>query len=536
MTAVTAAAVPSVRARVSRKLADGLGWSLLGPIVIIALWETAAHLGLERLHILPAPTSILASLVGNTQIFTMNLPTTLGTAGLAYLLGVVAAVVLGLVCAVSRPIEAIVVRSAIVMDSLPTIALAPILVIIFTGIGPGVVMGAISVFFLTLINFVSGLAATPALQLEMNRAFGGSTAKALGRIRLRYATPQLITGMMLSAPAALVGALMSEFLIMGRGLGTALIAAQEELDAPRVWAIGITCAVLSASAFMALSGLRRLVAPWSGDVIQEYRNRAQPLRKPALVSALATAGSTVVTILILLVAWDLGIRIMRLTPFFAKGPLDVLDYLVLSPEAGAHLAEIAAYLGSTLWKAGLGLLLGVAIGTAIAALATVSRPFNLAFVPTLVAFRSLPLLAKIPVVALLTGGGVTAAIAIAGMLSFFTTAINLIQAARDVPKELVNLSRAYNVDRLRMHWQIHRYYMLPALFTSLKITAPLAIMGTMSAEWLATGTGIGHLMLLAGAESRYIVMWSGFVVVTIVSITVYATVSLLERLVKKRLS
>lgn len=508
-----------------------LGWAVVGIVILLAFWTSAAMAGLEERRFLPSPWSILISLMDSRDIIAANLPQTAATAAAGFAWGAGLAITVGLAAALSRLVESVVVRTAIIADSLPTIALAPILMIVATGNTPGVVMAAISVFFLTVMSFVAGLRHASPQSLEMNRAFGGGAFTELCAIRLRYAMPSLLSGLMLSAPAAVLGALMSEFLIMGSGLGGAMLAAQEALAVDRVWAISIVCALMSGLLFALLGRVRRLAAPWLTNQSQEYRVN----RNVDHAGALGAAASAAIAFAVVIGFWYSAIRLFDLNAYFAKSPADVWIYLFGSDASAQNRAEILGYLASTSAKAFAGLALGTIVALALSLIVMSFWRVNAAVVPIVVGFRAIPLLALIPLISLLVSNGYVTAVVVAAIMSFFTTFVNVVQAAAGVPKDIVQLGDAYNATPLTMRWKVHRYYVTPAIFTSLKITGPAALIGAMSAEWLATGDGIGHLMIQAAMESRYTTMWSSFVVLTVFSVSLYACITVAEKAVIRRL-
>ena len=77
---------------------------------------------------------------------------------------------------------------------------------------------------------------------------------------------------------------------------------------------------------------------------------------------------------------------------------------------------------------------------------------------------------------------------------------------------------------------------LPALFASLRIAAPLALVGALLAEWLATGKGLGYLMLQSVSLSNYNMLWSATVLVTVYSIVVYSIIAAIEKIMLAKYS
>src|SRR5690606_38381579 len=71
--------------------------------------------------------------------------------------------------------------------------------------------------------------------------------------------------------------------------------------------------------------------------------------------------------------------------------------------------------------------------------------------------------------------------------------------------------------------------MAPAFFAAARIAAPTALLAATVAEWLATGTGLGNMMAVDAATSRYTSLWSTVVVVTLMALVGYALVEFVER-------
>ncbi|MGW9112855.1 ABC transporter permease [Microbacterium sp. NPDC055683] len=503
--------------------------------LLLIAWQAAAWSGLEAAHILPGPIAITGGLVDSAPAIAANLPLTAGSALVGYAIAAALAVAAACLAAMWAPALTQVVRAAIVLESLPTLALTPIVVIVAPGHTAGSVLAGLSVFFIVLMGTVSGLGAASPLMLEVHRAAGGRAAGAVWSVRLPAALPSIFSSLMIAVPAAVVGTIMSEYLVVGQGLGGIMLAAYEAMDSARVWAIALTSAALTGALFWAIGRIRDLVVPWAASRSTEYRAAAPTSSSPAHRMAVS-ALTGVVTVVVVLGLWVLAVRGLGLNAFFAKTPSDVWGYLVTSPDARENLAEILAYLAPTLAKA----LAGLAIGTAAAVLAAwliVSLPLlERAAMPLVVAFRAVPLLVLTPAIGLLVGSGAATAVALAAILSFFTTLISLVQAARSTPRDVVLLARSANAGAFATQRLVTAPFALPALFGALRITAPGALMAAMSAEWLMTGDGIGFLMIQGGMESRFTTMWSAFVVMAAVSLLVFFAVALAERVVLRRLS
>jgi ABC-type nitrate/sulfonate/bicarbonate transport system permease component len=107
--------------------------------------------------------------------------------------------------------------------------------------------------------------------------------------------------------------------------------------------------------------------------------------------------------------------------------------------------------------------------------------------------------------------------------------VNVSLALRSAPKAAIDLCHAYGADATTTLRKVQIPTALPALFASLRIAAPLALVGALLAEWLSTGHGLGYLMLQAGSLSNYNLLWSATALVTIYSIVIYSIIAAIEK-------
>jgi ABC-type nitrate/sulfonate/bicarbonate transport system permease component len=165
---------------------------------------------------------------------------------------------------------------------------------------------------------------------------------------------------------------------------------------------------------------------------------------------------------------------------------------------------------------------------------TLRRGVQQTFMPLALVLQSVPLVAMTPLIALIFGRGLVTTGIITGIVTFFPTLVNVSLAMRQVPSQSVDLVRAYGgspTDTLR---KVQFPGALPALFASLRIAAPLALVGALLAEYLATDKGLGALMLHSMNLSLYDQLWWAVVLVTLYSVLAYSIITALEGAVLAR--
>ena len=244
--------------------------------------------------------------------------------------------------------------------------------------------------------------------------------------------------------------------------------------------------------------------------------------------------SPLVSILVLLITWKLFLEIFHINHFIGKDPLDVWRYLTTSADAGAARARLWHASVTTLRDAFFGLVVGTAAAVLFAVAFNLRRSVEQTLLPMAMVLRSVPLVAMTPLIALIFGRGLMGVTVIAGIVTFFPTLVNVTLALRSTPAASIDLCQAYGGSQLKTLRKVKLPSALPALFASLRIAAPLALIGALLAEWLITGRGLGYLMLQSETLSNYSQLWAATVLVTAYSSILYSFTSVVERRVLAR--
>jgi ABC-type nitrate/sulfonate/bicarbonate transport system permease component len=244
--------------------------------------------------------------------------------------------------------------------------------------------------------------------------------------------------------------------------------------------------------------------------------------------------SALVTLAVILGAWVLFLKIFNISPFIGKGPLDVWRYLFTDPSSAADRQLLLDESGTTLRDALLGLVAGTIAAIASAIAFYMSQTASSIFMPLAMVLRSVPLVAMTPLIVGIFGRNLVAITIISGIVTFFPTLVNMIVALRATPQESLDLCRAYGASASDTLRKVQIPSALPSLFASLRIAAPLSLVGALLAEWLATGQGLGYGLLNASAVSDYNGLWARVVLITLYSTVLYQLIGVAESLVMKR--
>ncbi len=235
-----------------------------GVLALLALWWLAAALSRGPVAMVPSPWAVLAQIGRDGWgFYGPNILPTLGEAARGFLWGNGLAAGLALLVLLVPGLNRVVVQLATVSYCIPVIAIGPLLTVVFSGRTPMVALAALSVFFTSLVGMLLGLRAAEPASLDLVRAYGGGRWQRFRRVQLFAALPASFAALGIAAPAALLGAILGEWLgSVQSGLGVAMVISMQQMAAARSWGIALVCGALAGGAYALVALTGRLAMPW----------------------------------------------------------------------------------------------------------------------------------------------------------------------------------------------------------------------------------------------------------------------------------
>jgi ABC-type nitrate/sulfonate/bicarbonate transport system permease component len=235
---------------------------LLGIVIVLVIWQL---LGVTHWHksAVPPFTKVMHEIGSDWAFYRRNLAVTVREAFKGWLWGNGLAIALAVAFVQVPIIERALMKVAIAAYCLPIIAIGPILIIQYKGDTPKVILAALTCFFTTLIGMLLGLRSADANSLDLVRAYGGGSWLQLRKVRLKSSLPGLFAGLRIAAPAAMLGAVIAEY--MGgsdKGIGNALISAQQGGNSTVIWAIAVVITAAAGIGYFVTAVVGRALTPW----------------------------------------------------------------------------------------------------------------------------------------------------------------------------------------------------------------------------------------------------------------------------------
>jgi NitT/TauT family transport system permease protein len=237
---------------------------------VLAVWEVAtAVLRIPR-FIMPAPSAILAEgwewryrFIGHTWV---TLYETLGGFALSIVVGVPLAVLIVYSPALRSALYPLIVLA----QSVPKIAIAPVLLLVLGhGEIPKVIVAFSVAFFPVVVDTATGLAATPPELLDLSRSYRASAFKTFVKVRLPMAMPFFFAGAKVAITLSVIGAVVGEFVGSDQGLGYVILSATSYWKTELAFSSMILLSVMAIVLFGAVSLLERLTCPWLAPADEE---------------------------------------------------------------------------------------------------------------------------------------------------------------------------------------------------------------------------------------------------------------------------
>ncbi|WP_155864969.1 ABC transporter permease [Gryllotalpicola ginsengisoli] len=171
---------------------------------------------------------------------------TLGHAALGFVFGVGASVVVAIVFALARPIEFMFMPIAMLLRTVPLLAMAPVIYLVFgNGAVTAAFIGGVVVFFPLLVNLALGFRSVGAQAVDLVRVYGGSSWTVMRKVAIPTALPHFFASMRIAVPGAITGAMLYEWLFTFQGLGAGIVTAKSQSDYPQLWTIVVFITVVS---------------------------------------------------------------------------------------------------------------------------------------------------------------------------------------------------------------------------------------------------------------------------------------------------
>lgn len=244
-------------------IADKLS-SWLVFFLLLVVWETGVRIAQVPEWILPGPWQVMSALKGNLALIYYHTQTTLGEAGLGFILSILLAFAAAFALTSLPWLNRAVYPFLIISQTIPLIVLAVLFTIWFGwGLLPKVLIVILVCFFPIAISLINGLNSVDPDQISLFRSMGASQLATFNMVKLPAAMPSFFSGLKISATYSIMAAVIGEWLGAKQGLGYYMTLQQKSFAIDQVLAAVVVICVISLILVQLVGLLERILVPWN---------------------------------------------------------------------------------------------------------------------------------------------------------------------------------------------------------------------------------------------------------------------------------
>lgn len=266
----------------------------------------------------------------------------------------------------------------------------------------------------------------------------------------------------------------------------------------------------------------------SGYSLRRRRDRGGIEEQTFLNTRVGRAVPPIVAVALLIGVWQVLIPALGIQEYLIPTPAEVASAI------GSNATSLLHAVGTTAVTAVIGFLASALVGTVTAFVLARSRILERSSMPLLIVLWTAPTVAIAPIVIVWFGIGETSVVLIAMVTCFFPIVANVLSGVRSVSESTRDLFSVYGASNSKVLWSLELPSALPQLFAALKITAALAIVGTVSGEYVAGvgggAGGLGYIIIVTGSRLETAYLFGASIISAVLGIIVYMIVQFVERL------
>lgn len=238
---------------------------IFGAMSILLAWQFLLPISGVPAFIAPTPTKILSVFFTQTDLILSNFWPTATEALAGFFFGNLSAVLFAIVFTYARFIRMAYFPVVLFFNTIPILALSPIIILIFgLGMTPKIIIAAIICFFPTLVNMIRGLESATANEDELFRMLSATRFETFLRLHLPRSLPMLFSSLRIATATAVIGAIVGEWIGADKGLGALIIQATFNYQSDKLYAAIVASSSLSIVLFALVALIEtRVMRGWT---------------------------------------------------------------------------------------------------------------------------------------------------------------------------------------------------------------------------------------------------------------------------------
>lgn len=235
--------------------------------------------------------------------------------------------------------------------------------------------------------------------------------------------------------------------------------------------------------------------------------------------------AALVSLVGVILLWELAVRLFAVPSYLLPSPSSIFNAF-----SAIGIDRWSLHLWATLRVAMIGYVLSISIAIPLAIVMMRSPLLSKTLYPLLVVIQSTPVVAVAPIIIVVLGAGDAPRVVITCLITFFPLVVSTATGLAATPPELIELSRSLRAPAFREITQIRLPFAVPYIFSALKISITLAVIGAVVAEFCASEAGVGYFIQFSTSLFKLPQAWAGLFVLAALSLILFQAVLLVQKL------
>ena len=222
-------------------------------------------------------------------------------------------------------------------------------------------------------------------------------------------------------------------------------------------------------------------------------------------------------------AWELLVKVLSVPEYILPTPTMIIK------EIAANLNLYLFHSGITIFEVVSEYVIVNIIGFFIAIIFTYSKTMERGLYPYIIALKTTPIIAIAPILVVWFGSGISSKIATAALICFFPMVVNTVKGLHSVDNDAINLLRSFKATKFQVFMKLRLPAASPYIFSALRISTGLAVVGAVVGEFVGAKYGLGFLTLTSSYYLDTTKMFAAVVMSAFIGVTFFFIVSQIEK-------
>ncbi len=227
--------------------------------------------------------------------------------------------------------------------------------------------------------------------------------------------------------------------------------------------------------------------------------------------------------IVILVVWQLTVPALKIPTYLLPTPSEIISAMLNKSIPWWPSIFVTTY------ESLLGFAIAVVFGIGLAILMSVSERMRLVAYPYVITAQVVPKLAFIPILFIWIGFNITPKIVTVFLVCFFPIVIDSLSGLLSIQPDMVDLVRTYSPSRLHLLRKAMLPTAMPSIFTGLKVSITLAVIGALVAEFISSNQGLGYLIITSQEQLNTTLSFAAATVLVILGLILYIILEVIER-------